>query len=73
MKTARTDSHSVYTEHMTEAQARDTITAIVGPVDRPWDTRFSLAWAWATHAERLELERAARALGYATPAKGSAL
>jgi hypothetical protein len=42
--------------HMTTEQARDLITSIIGPVDRPWDTRIRMAKA-ATHPDRNDGDR----------------
>lgn len=56
--------------HMTADQARDVITSILGPVDRPWDTRIRMAKAEA-HPDRNggdrtlwdQVEQAATVLG----------
>jgi hypothetical protein len=49
---------------MTVDEARNIITAITGPVDRPWDTCVELARKWAYPDERESVELAAARLGY---------
>lgn len=48
---------------MSEDEAREVITAIVGPVDRPWDTRIRVALSWAYPDEMARVREAARTLG----------
>lgn len=49
---------------MTTDEARAVITSIVGPVDRPWDTRIEAALQWCDVTEMAKVREAAVVLGY---------
>lgn len=49
---------------MTKDEARDVVTSIVGPIDRPWDTRVAEALEWCDTTEMSRVQEAARTLGY---------